>query len=99
MRGLSGYAYPFQSSAYPLLSTSSQNFDEVHDTELAYKGPSPGGPPGSEKVCGADHAEPVHVTHPSRPGAMQNDVVGHETETKACGPRLVFLITAGDHEE
>ena len=57
------------------------------------------GPPGSEKVCGAENDDPVHVTQPSRPGAMQNDVVGHETETNACGPSVVFFMTAGDHEE
>jgi hypothetical protein len=86
-------------SAYPEFSTSSQNFDEVHETELAYKGPSPMGPPGSEKVCGADHDDPVQVTQPSRPGAMQNDVEGHETEMNAWGPSVVFLITGADHDE
>jgi len=28
---------------------------------------------------------------------MQNDVVGHDTDTKACGPSPVFLINGADH--
>ena len=28
---------------------------------------------------------------------MQNEVVGHDTDTNACGPSVVFLISGADH--
>ena len=50
------------------------------------------------KVWGFDQEAPLYVTQPSRPPAMQNEAVGHESALIDWGPRVVVRASPFDHE-
>jgi hypothetical protein len=79
---------PFQVSAFPRRSITTQNDALVHETAFGY-------PVSGSIVLAADHAEPFHVKAFVMATATQNKALAQDTELMTSGVRP----TGVDHRE